>query len=354
MYKFQIAEISGKQAHAGTKATEDVITIAKKIDFEPLYIQMNDSKSGMLHKLNRQIRFLCDWENVYKSIKEDSVVLLQHPFHYPQLTRERNLLKLKKQKNIRYICVVHDVEELRTLGKEEYHKREFEFMLQIADVLIVHNDVMRDFFIKKGFEESKIVVLEIFDYLQDQNGRKLPCYEKLITIAGNLDVRKSGYLAGLADVACEFHLYGPNYSLEKAKNIIYGGVLTPDQVPKVLTKGFGLIWDGNSVETCEGGFGEYLRYNNPHKLSLYLSSGLPVIIWKDAAEAKFVEENGVGYTVESLYEIPDLMNTISENDYKKISENVAAISKKLVNGEYMQLALNKTIRLIRNGDNYTL
>lgn len=111
----------------------------------------------------------------------------------------------------------------------------------------------------------------------------------------------------MPEIACKFYLYGPNYGLEESDNITYGGVLSPEQVPEVLTKGFGLIWDGNTIETCKGGTGEYLRYNNPHKLSLYLSSGLPVIIWKDAAEAKFVCENGVGYTIDSLREIPELM-----------------------------------------------
>lgn len=348
MDKFQIAEISGKQAHAGTKATEDVITIANKMNFIPLYIQMKDSKSGILHKLNRQVRFWIDWRKAYSAITDNSIVVLQHPFHYPQITRENILLKMKKEKHVRFISIVHDVEELRALGKEAYHKHEFDFMMQIADILIVHNNVMRDFFIKKGFSQNKIVVLEIFDYLRSESTGELPEYEKSITIAGNLDVEKSGYLAGLPALKCKFHLYGPNYSLGKASNITYGGVLPPDQVPKVLTKGFGLIWDGDSIETCKGGFGDYLRYNNPHKLSLYLSSGLPVIIWKDAAEAKFVEENGIGYTIESLHEVPELMENISKNEYIKMAENVRKISIKLINGKYMQQALKKTMRLIDN------
>ena len=113
-----------------------------------------------------------------------------------------------------------------------------------------------------------------------------------------------------------------------------------------MTKGFGLIWDGNTVETCKGGTGEYLKYNNPHKLSLYLSSGLPVIIWKDAAEAKFVCENGVGYTIDSLREIPELMERISESDYERISKNVRNISEKLTTGKYMQCALDKAVEII--------
>ena len=147
MKKYQIAEIAGEQAHAGTKATEDVIRIAQKVGFQPLYVRMNDMKDGAVHKMNRQIQFAKDWSDAYRNITPESIVLLQHPFHYPQLTRERNLLKLKNEKKCRFISVVHDVEELRNLGKEEYHKHEFNFMLEIADVLVVHNNVMRDFFI---------------------------------------------------------------------------------------------------------------------------------------------------------------------------------------------------------------
>ena len=346
MDKFQIAEISGCQAHAGTKATEDVITIAKRIGFEPLYVQMNDLKPGVLHKLNRQFRFYVDWEKAYKRATAGSIILLQHPFHYPQMTREKTLLKMRNKKNVHFISIVHDVEELRILGKEQYHKREFEFMMKIADVLIVHNNVMRDFFIAKGFDKEKIVVLGIFDYLRNESNSKLPVFEKSVTIAGNLDVKKSGYLANLPDVNCKFYLYGPNFSLGEADNVIYDGVLLPDQIPKVLTKGFGLIWDGDSIETCKGGFGDYLRYNNPHKLSLYLSSGLPVIIWKNAAEAKFVEENGVGYTVESLPDVQKLMEMISENKYKKMAERVREVSKRLIDGEYMQTALTNAMSII--------
>lgn len=352
MDKYQIVVVSAKESHAGTKAPEDVTTIAKKLNFEPFYIRLNNSKPGLLNKIRRQFQFLCNWENVYKSAKGDSIILLQHPFYTRQLKRESTLLKLKKKKHVHFICVVHDVDDLRVSDTprpyktEKYFRREFELMMQIADVLIVHNTVMRDFFVQRGFDKSRIVVLEIFDYLRSGTNHRPPIYEKSITIAGNLDSRKSGYISGLPEIACKFYLYGPNYSLGESDNITYGGVLSPEQVPEVLTKGFGLIWDGNTVETCKGGTGEYLKYNNPHKLSLYLSSGLPVIIWKDAAEAKFVCENGVGYTIDSLREIPELMERISESDYERMSKNVKNISEKLTTGKYMQCALDKAVEII--------
>ena len=34
------------------------------------------------------------------------------------------------------------------------------------------------------------------------------------------------------------------------------------------------MWDGPSPDTCAGVYGAYLRYNNPHKTSLYLAAGL--------------------------------------------------------------------------------
>ena len=346
MDRFQIVEVAGTEAHAGTKATADVASIAEGLGFKSLYVEMRDLKPGIIHKANRQLRFCRDWSNVYKSITEGSIVLLQHPFHYPQITRERTLLRLKQEKRVHFISIVHDVEELRTLGKEEYHKREFDFMLRIADVLVVHNKIMKNFFLERGVSENKIVILGIFDYLRDDCTEPLPDFDKSVTIAGNLDVVKSGYLAGLGQIGCRFNLYGPHYTLENLPNITYGGVLPPDQIPSVLTRGFGLIWDGNSVETCKGGFGDYLRYNNPHKLSLYLSSGLPVFIWKYAAEAEFVESKKVGYLISSLMEIPQLFQKMTEGEYKEIAENVRKVSKSLVTGEYMKVALSKSLELL--------
>ena len=69
MDKYQIVVVSTKESHAGTKAPEDVTTIAKKLNFEPFYIRLNNSKPGLLNKIRRQVQFLCNWENVYKSAK---------------------------------------------------------------------------------------------------------------------------------------------------------------------------------------------------------------------------------------------------------------------------------------------
>lgn len=54
--------------------------------------------------------------------------------------------------------------------------------------------------------------------------------------------------------------------------------LAAEELPGALVQSFGLVWDGNSMDTCTGNYGSYLRINDPHKVSLYLSSGLPIIV----------------------------------------------------------------------------
>ena len=109
---------------------------------------------------------------------------------------------------------------------------------------------------------------------------------------------------------------------------------------------YGLVWDGDSLDTCSGLTGEYLKINNPHKLSLYLAVGLPVIIWEKAAEAEFVLKENVGVTVKSLYELPQRLATVSYNDYNIMKNNVRIVGERLRRGEYMMEAIRKAEKII--------
>lgn len=337
MRKYQIVEITENLNHAGTKATADFAKIADECGYERVKIRMNTTRTGKIAKLQRQIGYYFDWEKCFKSIQSHSVVILQHPFHHQQFTRDSVLLRLKQKKNVKFISIIHDVEELRQFRYNNYYKNEFDFMLHIADVIVVHNEKMKEFFLSKGVSESRLVSLEIFDYLQEELDKKEVVFSKAITVAGNLDTTKCGYVGALDQIqGVDIHLYGPNFDskLKDNANIIYHGVLSPDKVPEVLTAGFGLVWDGDGIRGGMGQAGQYVRYNNPHKLSLYLSSGMPVVIWKEAAEAEFVEKNGVGILIDSLDELSDIIPKMKEEEFIEIRNNVKVISDKLLHGEF--------------------
>lgn len=349
MKLYQIDETIDNENTAGSKAIEDIKNIAEGMGFEKVNVRKGNSENSILEKCFRQINYIGEWKNVFQQVCDNSIVLLQHPFRSRQLNRDRVLNKLKKKKNIKFVSIIHDVEALRKIFDNSFYRKEFITMLEIADVLIVHNNNMAKYFREIGVPDNKIVVLTIFDYLQKGKIDSEPKFSKKINIAGNLDVNKSPYISELTKLKnVSVQLYGPNYDrkMEQCSHISYGGSFPPDKVPQMLKEGFGLVWDGNSIDGCRGATGEYLRYNNPHKLSLYLSSGLPVIIWKEAAEAEFVIKNQVGIAVNSLEELTDIFQKLTQQEYERMVYHVKLISNKLRNGQFTRNALIKALNIL--------
>lgn len=349
MKKYQIVETSENFNHAGSKATKDIADIADTLGYSRINIRMNTTKLTKVAKVQRQVGYFHDWKNCEHEMEDNAVVLLQHPFHYPQMTRERTLLKLKEKKHIRFICLIHDVEELRAFRYNEYYRKEFEFMIKIADAFIVHNDVMMKYFLDLGIPRTRVVNLEIFDYLQKSEMSGNPKYEKAITIAGNLDTTKCGYIGQLGKLCgVDVKLFGPNFDeqLKSYANIHYYGSFPADEIPSKLTGGFGLVWDGKSIDGCIGQSGQYLKYNNPHKLSLYLSSGIPVVTWKGAAEAAFVEKHNVGICVESLLELTEIFETMNQDVYLRYAAAARQLAPQLRSGQYGKEALLKAEKIV--------
>lgn len=346
--RFQIVEIAPDFSHAGTKATADVAAIAERLGFQRISVRMDTEKIGLGGKLQRQMGFLRDWAKAKKEIPAGSIVLLQEPFHYPQVTREKTLQGLKA-KGVRFIAMVHDVEALRKFRDNAYYKREFQTMLELSDRLIVHNEAMEAYFIKTGVPKAHLFQLGIFDYLYSEAAQKalrMPSFDRSLTIAGNLDPEKSGYISHLSEIpAVSFHLFGPNFRpfSKNVQNIRYGGIFSGDEIPTVLTEGFGLIWDGDSMETCSGDAGEYLRFNSPHKLSLYLSAGLPVILWEEAAAASLIRSSGAGLTIASLKELPKKLQEIKITDYEAMAEKAKSLGERLRAGFYTERIVAKCL-----------
>ena len=183
---------------------------------------------------------------------------------------------IKYLSGARLILVIHDIEALRLhVGQEhaDENKQELEF-LQMADGLISLSPKMTTWLRDRNVV-APITELNIWDYDNPQPIQPKHAYDKSLCFAGNL--AKSTFLKKYA-LKNKLLLFGKDpCSADYAKTIIYEGVFSPEELPTKLKADFGLIWDGAEVTTCSGNFGEYLKYNAPHKTSLYLSSGLPVI-----------------------------------------------------------------------------
>lgn len=266
-----------------------------------------------------------------RRMTENGVVFLQYPGK-----NTLKLLKEAKRKSNMVVMIIHDINSLRNTDAMET----LDFLKDV-DGLIVHTDRMKEIMQEK-FPELKISVLEIFDYLGGERTSYVHKGEYAVGFAGNL--RKSGFISRLGEIPVTFKLFGKDgESLPKSENVIYRGCFHPTELGKNLDVDFGLVWDGSDVDTCNGELGEYLRYISPHKLSLYLSSGIPVIVWKDSAMTKFVEENGVGLCISSLKELPEIFATLSEEEYMKMKTKANVIADRLASGYYLTKALERCL-----------
>lgn len=104
--------------------------------------------------------------------------------------------------------------------------------------------------------------------------------------------------------------------------------------------GWGLVWDGDSITTCDGVLGDYLRYNLPHKLSLYIAAGLPVIVWSQSAVADWVKENHLGLVVDSLEELPERIAAVTEAEHRDYIAHSRKMGNRLRNGEMLKARLS--------------
>ena len=259
----------------------------------------------------------------------------------------RYILQDLKKRNVKTVLLIHDLEILRisreknTKLKKKIRLRMEEYScLKKAGIIIAHNSKMAKYLVELGIQEECIVILGIFDYLIPDLKNVGERDKNKVIIAGNLAERKAGYIYKLpANV--KFELYGVNYTGVQNDMITFHGSYSPDELPNALEGGFGLVWDGTSEKTCEGIYGSYLKINNPHKTSLYLASGLPVLIWKEAALAEFVVKNNCGLLIESLEGIPDILDNLSLEKYNQLKRCAEVVGKQLRQGKFVAKAIDE-------------
>lgn len=341
--------------NAGGKAREDINAIFEKAGFQPVdfrYYEEERQSKPFFSRLYWHVSIFKKWGDRLSALKEGDTLFIQFPISEHSLFQASFFKKLIK-KGIKVVLIVHDLSTLREkqridtsrLKKIRYTIEEVN-MLKVCSKVIVHNAVMAKYVNEElRIPADKIVELEIFDYLirdwdQQRAEERQLSLDKPVVIAGNFLRYKAGYVYDLPD-NYPYLLFGMNYDGEPGANIEYAGAVMPEELPYKMAGSFGLVWDGESSDTCSGIYGNYLKINNPHKTSLYIASELPVIIWKEAALAPFITENHLGITVGSLEEIPNQIRTLSKDDYKKMQMNIKEFSQRLRSGKYTLDAVAK-------------
>lgn len=345
---------------AGVKARDDIESIFSEEGFIPIEIpslNVDRASSSLSGKLLSHKRVYAVWKKSLERVHSGDVLVVQFPVIEHSIGLA-SLFKKKKKEGIKLVLLIHDLELFRyAMRKDISLMRKLRLrieelsILSISDRIVVHNDKMKKRLSAVArIPENRMISLGIFDYLIDSavNDSDNIGYGKGVIISGNLDPRKAGYVYDLPDDV-DFNLYGVNYEMSDNENVVYHGSFSSDEIVNKMEGSFGLVWDGVSAQSCKGVFGEYLRINNPHKTSLYLAAGLPIIIWRDAALAEFIKNNGLGILVDSIFDISNKIHSLTQADYDSLLSNVKNVSKLIRQGQYTRNVIRR-IKELYDGD----
>lgn len=321
---------------AGPKARTDIEKILGKEDYDIWDLPFNYES-----KLKKFKYMYWNIPRLFKGQQIDEIYF-QFPA-YSTVLMDALIKSIRTTTNAKLIFIIHDIESLRRFQTNEYAKNEAKWLNE-ADGLIVHSQAMKDYLISHQVE-TPMVILGVFDYLNPQLLQIQKPYRRSICFAGNLV--KSTFLKKVDFKGkMQLEVFGLNPLEAFPSDVSYRGVYSPEELPKHLEANFGLVWDGSRTDTCDGSYGEYMQYNCPHKVSLYLSTGLPIVIWKKAAVAKYLVDNGLGIAVDSLDELPNRLSQLPLEEYEQMKARVQKVAEGLRNGKQIKTAIKKINELI--------
>lgn len=315
-----------------------------KTDYEHILQSMGGINLGLPCKINSN-KVLAFFYNAISVVlaciqmkKHDTIVL-----QYPVKKYFSFICNIAHIKGAKTISLIHDLGccRRRKLTIPQEIKR-----LGHTDYVIATNEVMKDWLQDQGLNKP-MGALGFHDYLSPSKPHQHEVPEKGewdIVYAGSLNLRKNAFILQMRDIDYNFrfHLYGnmTDYNaLAEDKHIIWQGFSPADQFIAQVKGNFGLVWDGDSLDECHGDFGSYLKFNTPHKASFYLRAGLPLIVWKHSAIANLVEEKGLGFSINSLRELPTYLKQISPQEYKEMLARVSKFATAINQGENLKQAL---------------
>jgi len=339
--RYYIETDFGHGNNAGPKAKKDINLVLSKLGFKKICIKRYKNK------YIRALMAKVTWHKALKNIYS-SMIVIQYPLYSKRL--EKGLVSefSKKKRNNKFIIFVHDIESLRNEPDNRFKIKQEMHLINSFDYIVCHNQKMKQWLRANGITKT-ILSLQLFDYIAKDFPETLIDNKNALNYAGNL--LKAQFL-DKNFTTLPLYIFGTDIGSKINKNYVYKGNFSPEIVPSKILEGFGIVWDGTSALYPNGNAGNYLKYITPHKLSLYLRSGIPVIVWSESAVAPFVKKQKIGFVVDNLKQVDKLIYSMSPDDYSLFRRNALVISAKLQKGYYTCRVISKIEKEI--GKNYKL
>lgn len=328
---YTIEEYVFNDFNASSKARKDVSRFILESGF--VTIGKNDKTRIKDNKIAKIILAIKLYMKLLLTLNSSDVLFLQQSF-----TILKPILAIKKIKRFKVIYLIHDLFSLRYSEEKSIniHRAEIDADIQTisqCEYVIAHNPIMLDKLRLFGCK-SKLISLDIFDYYTDVPVRKRKYKEGekwMVSFAGYLPKSKFLHTIDKSSHNYEMVIYGG--PKEDFVTSIYKGTVDSDILPSVIEGHWGLVWEGEyNIEYADN----YTRINNPHKMSMYIVAGLPIICWNKSAAAFFIETNKLGFSVSSLDEIDARLSRFAPSDYDVMVNNCLMMRKSLIEGSHIK------------------
>lgn len=334
MNKYFIKFGLSNKPNAGSKAMRDIMDLLCNQGYKCV-VSLPTNANKLFKLLDIPILIF----TILFKIRKNGVLIYFVPSN---LQRIKLLAFFKRIIKYRLICFINDVESLRVPKNNECTQREING-IKVADIILVPNNNSKDILSTEFHFKNHMIPVHVWDYLYDKcpTPKIATHYQDLpIALAGNFHFFP--YLKELNKITCNFKIWGEKTVYIQQENLIFMGTQTPEGlINDIIDCSWGLVWYGESIESCTGELSNYIKFCNSHKCGLYLAAGIPLIVWKESGMAHFVNENKVGICVESLYEAESIIKGMNDEDYNKYRDNARRIGENIRHGHYFLEALKK-------------
>lgn len=315
-------------AGTATIAQDRVLKIARDLG----YMEMGISYYRLKPDFAKEIDYRLD--GIIAPLNPGDTVIFQYPSWVGVNYDACFVDKIKSYANTKLIIFVQDIQYLM-FGSERVILNWEIGTLNKADVLILPSPGIYRFLRENGLVEKEVVYQTIWDMPSNTCFADHSCVRQFL-FTGNY--QRFPFLDSYHGRTPIMHFDHDKSVRPDDASYEWKGYFDSEQLMYELSKGgFGLIWSDEEY------FQRYYSMNQPYKIGTYLAAGIPVIVRKGCVHEEFIVQKGIGFAVESLEEADKIVQRISEEEYRKIYDNVRNIQKLLLDGTYTRKTLQDAV-----------
>ncbi len=250
-------------------------------------------------------------DGIISALCPEDIVIFQHPSGQSPRYDEFLFEHIKRYRGTKIVVFVQDIAS--QCQNNEYSLEDELSLFKKADMYIFASEDMRRYFIDKGLDEKPYIMQTVSDYMTD--------------MALNDHRHHKLYMLTEADgKECAELPFG-------MEMISYDEYHVAETILKISEGGMGLIWNADN-----------------QALSIYMAAGVPVIVRAGLPCADYVSDHQIGFVVEKLNDIYQIIMEQDTEGGRRCYENVKRLRGLFTNGIYSKKLLMDIIIMI--SDNF--